>query len=111
MPASLALPSLVTADVRFRDPFNDVQGVDAYGRVLTKMFADLDAPRFDLVERFATLFPSRVIHRLVGVPETLDAPLRGAALAIGNSFPSQPHRGRSAGSARRPRAPVVQATR
>jgi predicted ester cyclase len=43
-----ALPSLVTADVRFRDPFNDVQGVDAYARVLTKMFADLDAPRFEV---------------------------------------------------------------
>jgi predicted ester cyclase len=43
-----ALSSLVTPDVLFRDPFNDVQGVEAYERVLTKMFQDLDAPKFEV---------------------------------------------------------------
>jgi predicted ester cyclase len=43
-----ALRSLVTAEVHFRDPFNDVQGVDAYERVLAKMFEDLDEPRFEV---------------------------------------------------------------
>jgi len=42
------LRSLVAPDVRFRDPFNDVQGVDAYERVLAKMFEDLDEPRFEV---------------------------------------------------------------
>jgi steroid delta-isomerase len=46
--ATGALPSLVTPDVRFRDPFNDVQGVEAYQRILMKMFQDVDAPRFEV---------------------------------------------------------------
>ena len=43
-----ALSSLVTPDVRFRDPFNDVKGIDAYQRILAKMFDDLDAPTFEV---------------------------------------------------------------
>jgi steroid delta-isomerase len=43
-----ALQALVTPDVEFRDPFNDVKGVEAYARVLTKMFQDLDAPKFEV---------------------------------------------------------------
>ena len=39
--------------------------------------------RFELVERFSTLFPSRVIHRLMGVPREFDEPLRTVALGIG----------------------------
>jgi cytochrome P450 family 130 len=39
--------------------------------------------RFDLVTRFSTLYPSRVIHRLMGVPRELDEPLRSIALGIG----------------------------
>ena len=42
------LRSLVAPEVRFRDPFNDVQGVDAYERVLAKVFEDLDEPRFEV---------------------------------------------------------------
>lgn len=42
------LRTLVTPDVHFRDPFNDVQGVAGYERVLTKMFEDLDTPRFEI---------------------------------------------------------------
>lgn len=37
----------------------------------------------DLVEDFAAIFPSRVIHRLLGVAEGFDEPIRQAALAIG----------------------------
>jgi len=43
-----ALRPLVAPDVHFRDPFNDVQGVDAYERVLAKMFKDLYEPRFEV---------------------------------------------------------------
>jgi cytochrome P450 len=37
----------------------------------------------DLVASFAAIFPSRVIHRLLGVTESFDEPIRRAALAIG----------------------------
>lgn len=37
----------------------------------------------DLVEDFAAIFPSRVIHRLLGVAPALDEPIRAAALAVG----------------------------
>lgn len=39
--------------------------------------------RVDLVESFSAIFPSRVIHRLLGVAERFDEPIRHAALAIG----------------------------
>lgn len=38
---------------------------------------------FDLVEAFTSRFPSEVIHRLMGVPESLDEPMRSIALGIG----------------------------
>jgi len=34
------------ADARFKDPFNDVQGVPAIQRIFEHMFAALDAPHF-----------------------------------------------------------------
>lgn len=40
------LTQLCTAEVRFRDPFNEVTGVAAYRAVLEKMFEDLVEPRF-----------------------------------------------------------------
>ena len=40
------LRQLVTADVKFRDPFNDVVGVEAYLHVLRDMFSRCDQPRF-----------------------------------------------------------------
>ena len=43
------LQSWVTRDVHFQDPFNDVQGVPGYARVLEKMFQDLDKPRFEVL--------------------------------------------------------------
>lgn len=46
-PESLArLPDLVTPDLHFADPFNDVRGIAAMQRILAKMFADLREPRF-----------------------------------------------------------------
>ncbi|MEZ4334279.1 MAG: cytochrome P450 [Myxococcota bacterium] len=39
----------------------------------------------DLVEDFAAIFPSRVIHRLLGVAPALDEPIRAAALAVGGA--------------------------
>ncbi len=37
----------------------------------------------ELVEAFAAIYPSRVIHRLLGVAPRFDEPIRRAALAIG----------------------------
>lgn len=39
----------------------------------------------DLVEDFAAILPSRVIHRLLGVAPALDEPIRAAALAVGGA--------------------------
>lgn len=36
---------------RFKDPFNDVQGVAAIRQVFTHMFTTVDAPRFVVTER------------------------------------------------------------
>jgi len=38
--------ALCAPDVRFRDPFNDVRGVDMLVRVFEDMFETCDAPRF-----------------------------------------------------------------
>jgi steroid Delta-isomerase len=46
-PADLArLPEYYAADARFKDPFNEVQGVDAIRRIFEHMFTALDEPRF-----------------------------------------------------------------
>ena len=46
------LRALVTADVHFKDPFNDVRGVDRMIRVLEKMLNDASDIRFEAAERF-----------------------------------------------------------
>lgn len=51
-PASLdRLETLCTSDVRFRDPFNEVQGVAALRKVFEKMFEDVREPRFLVTDR------------------------------------------------------------
>ena len=40
------LGAFYAEDARFKDPFNDVRGVDAIRRILAHMFIQLDAPRF-----------------------------------------------------------------
>ena len=45
------LAALYAADARFKDPFNDVRGRDAIGRVFGHMFATVEAPRFAVHER------------------------------------------------------------
>ena len=42
---------LYAADARFKDPFNDVQGVPAIERIFSHMFAQVDWPRFVVNER------------------------------------------------------------
>ena len=40
------LPSFYAPQARFKDPFNDVQGVTAIERVFRHMFVQVEAPRF-----------------------------------------------------------------
>ena len=40
------LGELYTPDARFKDPFNDVQGVAAIRRIFSHMFRQVAAPRF-----------------------------------------------------------------
>jgi steroid Delta-isomerase len=50
-PADLArLGDFYTDDARFKDPFNEVQGVPAIRRIFEHMFASLDEPRFVIRE-------------------------------------------------------------
>ena len=46
--------ALVTDDVRFKDPFNDVRGIDKLLKILTKMFDDADDISFKMREQAGT---------------------------------------------------------
>lgn len=51
VPADLpALRGVYADDARFKDPFNQVQGVAAIARIFSHMFRTLDAPRFRVVD-------------------------------------------------------------
>ena len=45
------IDKLCAPNVRFRDPFNDLEGVAAYRRALAKMFDDVEAPRFSVTDQ------------------------------------------------------------
>ena len=45
------LPAIYAADARFKDPFNEVQGLAAISRIFTHMFGQVDAPRFVVTNR------------------------------------------------------------
>ena len=47
------IAELYSADAYFKDPFNEVRGVDAVQRVFTHMFRQVDVPRFTVTERVA----------------------------------------------------------
>ncbi len=51
-PQSVAdLPRFYAGDCRFKDPFNDVRGVDPLQSIFSHMFDQLDAPRFIVRDR------------------------------------------------------------
>lgn len=45
------LAELYAPDARFKDPFNEVQGLNAIERIFAHMFEALDTPRFIVTER------------------------------------------------------------
>jgi len=76
-PETLAdLSDHVTEDVRFRDPFNDVRGVDAMTRVFQHMFENVQEIRFEvdhaMMEDDLCLMQWRFEGRLGGRPWAFD---------------------------------------
>jgi len=49
-----ALRALATPGMRFADPFNDISGVERVVAMLARMFDELDAPRFEVLDRAAS---------------------------------------------------------
>jgi steroid delta-isomerase len=45
------LDALYAPEARFKDPFNEVQGLDAIQRIFRDMFAHTEQPRFVITER------------------------------------------------------------
>ncbi len=53
-PESVArFPEFYSADAYFKDPFNEVHGVEAIARIFSHMFRQVDSPRFVVTERLA----------------------------------------------------------
>ena len=48
-----AMDRLYTADVWFKDPFNEVSGLPALQRIFAHMFESLDEPRFNVLSALA----------------------------------------------------------
>ena len=46
-------PEFYAADAWFKDPFNEVRGVDAIQRIFAHMFGQVDEPRFVVSEQVA----------------------------------------------------------
>jgi len=50
-PATVAaITTIYTTDAYFRDPFNDVTGIDKIRHIFADMFMRLDEPKFNIVE-------------------------------------------------------------
>ena len=47
------IADLYAADARFKDPFNEVQGVPAIKHIFRHMFTQVEGPRFVITERIA----------------------------------------------------------
>lgn len=45
------LDAFYTSDARFKDPFNEVQGIEAIARIFSHMFDTMDAPRFVITQQ------------------------------------------------------------
>lgn len=53
-PADVArLPEFYTPQAYFKDPFNEVHGIEPIGRIFTHMFSRVEAPRFVIREAVA----------------------------------------------------------
>ncbi|MBL8520986.1 MAG: nuclear transport factor 2 family protein [Betaproteobacteria bacterium] len=48
--ALAGIATVYTEDVRFRDPFNDIAGIDKLSHICADMFVRLDEPRFRILD-------------------------------------------------------------
>lgn len=56
-PESIAcFPEFYSADAYFKDPFNEVRGVEAIAHIFSHMFRQVDTPRFVVTERVADVY-------------------------------------------------------
>ena len=62
-----AIASLVAPDMRFRDPFNDVRGVDEVVRLLSMMYAH-GTPRFEVLDRALGQSAGYILWRFTNDP-------------------------------------------
>lgn len=46
------LPNFYATDAEFKDPFNEVRGIDAIAHIFRHMFTQVDEPRFVIGSRF-----------------------------------------------------------
>ncbi len=68
-PADLeALDRFVTEDVRFKDPFNDVTGVDRMARCLGMAY-DHGTPKFDVLDRAVSERAGYLLWRFTSTPK------------------------------------------
>jgi hypothetical protein len=69
------LAELYAANARFKDPFNDVEGVAAIEAVFRHMFAQVEAPSFTVLARFpagkAAMLLWNFDFRLRGLPRSI----------------------------------------
>lgn len=63
----VSLPDYVTHDVRFKDPFNDVTGIDAMRRVFDHMFRSVGDIRFDVRQALSDHDYCLMVWRFQGV--------------------------------------------
>jgi steroid delta-isomerase len=61
------VPDFYAANADFKDPFNEVRGVEAIARIFRHMFTQVDEPRFKIVTAASAAKGTRR-HAAVGVP-------------------------------------------
>ncbi len=69
-----AIAALVAPDIRFRDPFNDVRGVDDVVRLLSMMYAH-GTPRFEVLDRALSQQAGYILWRFASEPSGGGAPI------------------------------------
>lgn len=73
-----ALAGLYAADARFKDPFNDVVGRAAIARIFSHMFAQVEAPRFQVTARLAQGEAAMLVWEFTFGPARARRLIRGA---------------------------------
>jgi hypothetical protein len=77
------LRALYSADAWFKDPFNEVRGVEAIERIFRHMYTQVEAPRFVVTERVMDTGGALLVwefhFRTKGWREKRDSMIRGCS--------------------------------